>query len=317
VVSVGAEAGIYVDESDTLLVRDNTITGIPRSTCCVSYGGGIVVTGTAPLGGGVVDIRRNRLTGNDRGLVLARSFQDSLTAVTVDSNRIVGSDTTAIFLTGYSRLLARHNLIDSSRAVGVFVDRFATGTADDTLRVMLSDNNITRNGGYGVYNQDGTGGQLGLIDARNNWWGDPAGPRGLYGNEVSVTGDSVSQGVYWSPALTAPAGEVPPAPPFALALVAPATRVSRGGARRAPRPGFTTQPARDLPAPFAPRARAAGDAWASMLAAADRARAAHSALRLDRLRQREVDRQAAEVRRVEQERATQARRIRLAGEERP
>jgi hypothetical protein len=54
-----------------------------------------------------------------------------------------------------------------------------------------------------------------------------------------------------------------------------------------------------------------------MLAAADRARAAHSALRLDRLRQREADRQAAEVRRVEQERATQARRIRLAGEERP
>jgi len=317
VVSSGAEAGVYSDQADTLLIRDNMVSGIAPGTCCLSYEGGVVVTGQAPAGGGIVDIRRNRLTGNVRGVVLARAIQDSLTTVTVDSNRIVGSDTTAIFLTGYSGLLARYNLIDSSRAIGVFVDRFAAGAADDTLRVILSSNNITRNGAYGVFNQDGTGAQLGLLDARNNWWGDPAGPRGLYGNEVSVTGDSVSQGVYWSPALSAPVGVVPPAPPFAMLLAAPAPPMAGGTGRRPPRPGFTVRPASSLPTPSAPRTRAPGDAWASLLVTADQARAAQSALRVERLRQREANRGAAEARRAEQERAAVARRVRPAGEERP
>ena len=317
-VSAGVEAGIYSDLADTLIIRDNTVSGIAPGICCLSYEGGIVVVGQAPTGGGVVDIRRNRLTRNHRGLVLARDFSDSLTAVTVDSNRIVGSDTTGLLVTAYSRILARANLIDSTRAVGVFVDRFSTGAPGDTALVVLSGNNITRNGTYGVYNEDGTGTQSGLIDARNNWWGDVDGPRGAFGNEVSVTGDSVSRGVLWSPWLTAPADEIAPAPPPALLVAAPRAPSGRAPTRAA-RPSVTTRavPESDRPTALAPRARAGDDAWATLLAEADRALASRASLRSDRQREREARRDADAARRAELEAAAQARRARPAGEERP
>jgi hypothetical protein len=309
-VSAGIEAGIYVNNGDTVLVRDNSVTGVRTASCCLFYDGGIVLTGSV-TNGGSLDVRRNRLQGNSRGIVLARSIQGPIPRATVDSNRIVGSDSAGLLVAVYTGVLARYNLIDSSR-VGVLVNRVA-GSPDDTLLVALANNNITRNDTYGVLNQNGTGTQTGLIDARNNWWGDAAGPRGTFGDETSVTGDSVSRGVLWSPPLAAPAAMLPAAPPFAAIVAAPAPRT----ARRAARPAFVAPPEHDLPAPFTPRARAEGDAWTALLTAADQAHAVRSALRIERLRQREADRAAGEARRAEQQRGAQGRRSRPTTEARP
>jgi hypothetical protein len=296
-VTSAGESAIYVEYGDTVLIRDNTVTGTQSAACCLSYEGAIVVTGYVPQGG-LIDVRRNRLMGNVRGIVLARGIQDSLVQVTVDSNRVVGSDTTGVFVTQYSRLLARYNVIDSTRALGVMVDRLLTGTADDSLRLVFTSNNITRNGKYGVFNQDAVG-QPGLINARNNWWGDPAGPRGVNGSPTSVAGDSVSAGVLWPPPLPSPVTTVlPPAPPaFAAGAALGAAHATRGPARRpAYRAGSTF--VAPLPDPFAPPARDERDPWAAMLRAADQARAAHAALRIERLRQQAADRLAERERRA-------------------
>jgi hypothetical protein len=315
-VTSAGESAVYVEYGDTVLVRDNVINGTQSAACCLSYEGGIVLTGYVPQGGRI-DIRRNRMLGNVRGIVLARGIQDSLVQVTVDSNRVVGSDTTGLFVTAYSRIQARYNLIDSTRALGVMVDRTPAGTTGDALLLVFASNNITRNGKYGMFNQDAVG-QPGLINAQGNWWGDAAGPRGVNGSQTSVTGDSVSAGVVWDPQLPSPVTTVlPPAPPaFAAAALQGAASASRAPARRyVPRtlPAAVAPTLRD---PFTPRARAEGDPWAALLRAADQGRAAEAALRIERLRRHMADR-LAERERLGEERAARAARAAAEREERP
>jgi hypothetical protein len=306
-VTNATEVGIWVTYGDTVLIQDNVVTGVQGRDCCQAYNAGILVDGyESQTLSPVVRVARNRLSGNERGLVLDRAFGDSA-VVAVDTNRIVGSDTTGILVTNYSRILARANLVDATRAVGVLVDRFATPSPDDTLRVILADNNITGNGFYGVYNGDGVGAQTGLIDARNNWWGDADGPRGAFGNEISVTGDSVSQGVLWSPPLVAPAAVLPPAPPaFAVGMIGTPPSAP---ALRSPRPAAPTErPAGDLTEPVAPQPRVSGHAQADLLTPADRQRAERSAVRIQQLRDRWAARVEEQRRRAEHEAALEARR---------
>lgn len=310
-VTAGIESAIYVEYGDTVLIRDNTVLDTRASTCCLSYDGGIVVTGYAAQAG-VIDVRRNRLTGNVRGLVLARGFPDSLVQVTVDSNRVVGSDTTGIWVTQYSRLLARYNLIDSTRALGVMVDRSPTGTADDSLLLVFASNNITRNGKYGMFNQDAVG-QPGLIKARDNWWGDPAGPRGTNGSVSSVAGDSVSAGVLWDlPLASAVTDVLAPAPAaFVVSASLAEPGAARAGARRVERRTLSRPDAPPLPDAFVPPA---GGVRAADVPDAGRTRATQAALRLERLRQVAATRAAVWERHAAQAAAREAARNR---EERP
>jgi hypothetical protein len=242
--------------------------------------------------------------------------------VVVDTNRIVGSDTTGILVTNYSRVRARSNVIDSTRAVGVLVDRSATPSQGDTLAVLFANNNITRNAKHGVYNYDGAAG--GLIDARSNWWGDPLGPRCAVVLEQcsgASVGDSVSQGVVWNPALGAPVTTVlPPAPPAFATFTPPAFRAEPAGRAATQRERPAARPAADapdLPEVFTPRPRAEGDGVSGLLMTADRERAERSAVRVEQLRARQALRAEEARRRAEQEAARAARRAQRAEEGRP
>jgi hypothetical protein len=225
VIAGGVEAGILVSSGDTTRVRDNTITGIGSLAGSLSNEGAIVVEAGTALRH-LLDIRRNRLSGNVSGIVINRQLTDTLVAATVDSNRIYGSTFDGIRLLGYSRVLAQRNVIDSVGRDAVHVDRSVVG---DTLQVRFLGNNLTRSGVYGALNLDG-----GLIDARGNWWGDALGPAGTAGEPASA-GDSVSVGVLWSPPLPSPAGDVlPPSPPLFAALRQAVSGVSRLVAPTAP-----------------------------------------------------------------------------------
>jgi len=215
VIANGVDAGVYVNSGDTVRVRDNTISGIGSLAGYLANEAAIIVEANTSLRG-LLDIRRNRLSGNVSGILINRQLADTLVAATVDSNRIYGSTLDGIRVLGYTRVLAQRNVIDSVGRDAVRVDRSIVG---DTLQVRLLGNNFTRSGVYGVNNLDG-----GLIDARTNWWGDALGPAGTAGEPAS-TGDSVSAGVLWAPPLAAPAGDVlPPAPPFAAFVASLATQ---------------------------------------------------------------------------------------------
>jgi hypothetical protein len=64
------------------------------------------------------------------------------------------------------------------------------------LEIHINFNNITNNTTFGVRN-----GQMGILDAECNWWGDESGP-GLFG---TGSGDNVSMNVDFTPWLTSPA----------------------------------------------------------------------------------------------------------------
>jgi hypothetical protein len=68
-------------------------------------------------------------------------------------------------------------LVSQCEVTGARGDGFRVTTAT-SLRII--DCNIEQNAGFGVNNLHGD-----PLDARNNWWGDPAGPAGPAGDGVS------------------------------------------------------------------------------------------------------------------------------------
>jgi hypothetical protein len=115
--------------------------------------------------------------------------------------------------------------------------------------------------------------------------------------------------VLWAPPLTSAVGVIlPPAPPALVA--ATGTGPARVPVRRSEPRSLAAPVAPALPEPFTPRTRASADPWAGLLRAADQARAAQAALRIERLRRQAADR-GADVERRARERAARER------EERP
>jgi len=218
-VNGAIEAGIYTYYTDSLWVRDNLVLGQDTSTCCVSEpSGGIVVSygstgvpGAAVVSGNrvIADTAGALLTNRPSGIVVYRSV-DTVT-VLVDSNVVKGGYY-GVFVSYYSRAHITRNAIDTSWVDAIRIDR---SNADSTA-VVADFNNLTRSGGYGVAALDGVNG---WVDARNNWWNDPLGPSGAFGDTTGVsTGDSVSANVLWDPWLTASNGGAPtPAPQFLIA----------------------------------------------------------------------------------------------------
>jgi parallel beta-helix repeat protein len=82
--------------------------------------------------------------------------------------------------------------ISSNQSDGVYCEFFSSP--------IISNNNITDNTGYGVFNTDSTI----FVDARCNWWGDTTGPGG-FGPGI---GDEVNEFVNFIPWLGQPVGAV-------------------------------------------------------------------------------------------------------------
>jgi hypothetical protein len=239
--------GIQTFYADTLMIRDNAVRNVQASTCNVSgaSGGGaaIVLSHSTPTDD-VAEIRRNRITDvKTHGIVLARDFNDSVVVI-VDSNTVKRADSVGIWIADYSSALIRYNAIDSAMHDAVQTSRFnSTGT---TGSVILNQNNFTNSGRYGVRNTV----TWEWIDATNNWWNDPNGPSGFYGDSSRTSiGDSVSNFVIWSPVLTSPANTPAPAAP----LGAPRLMATAGNAARAAAPPDVPAPGAGAQVPILPR----------------------------------------------------------------
>lgn len=222
-VSGVSDVGILVYRVDSAFVYDNLVTGLgpTRFGTAWRHAG---IAGYENSTGTVMEIRRNRVEDSRAyGISVYRTSADTVTVV-LDSNAVRAADTTGIQIDGYTKVLARYNAIDSAGFDAVQIDRAIAG--DTTVRFTL--NNFTNSGRYGFYNRDG-----GSIPATDNWWGDAAGPSGFYGSGQSLTGDSVSVGVLWNPALSAPANAPVPTPPAALTMALQAA-ADRTAVRRAP-----------------------------------------------------------------------------------
>jgi hypothetical protein len=205
-IANAAEAGIWVDRGDTVLIRDNSVDGLIDAPCCSGYSGvGLLLTPGEGMGV-LTDVRRNRIARAANGMYVYRAFADTST-VQLDSNRVYGSGGIGVWIYGYSKVRARWNTLDSNGVDAVRVDRFITG--DTTVR--FEQNNITRSSAYGFRSLDG-----GAVLAQNNWWGDPLGPAGAAGAPGSA-GDSVSSAVTWIPPLGAPVADAFTAPPAVVA----------------------------------------------------------------------------------------------------
>ncbi len=98
-----------------------------------------------------------------------------------------------------SKVSLKHSTIrDSGRAI----------SGRGTQALILSSNSIISNS-FGIQNSD----PATSIDARNNWWGDPSGPRHPSRNPNGL-GNAVSDGVLFDPWLTEPPADntQPPLP---------------------------------------------------------------------------------------------------------
>ena len=80
--ATGVEAGIVVYSGDSSRIRDNTITGIGRVSGYLANEGAIVVESSSQSRR-LLDIRRNRLSGNVSGIVINRQSGDTLVPAVV------------------------------------------------------------------------------------------------------------------------------------------------------------------------------------------------------------------------------------------
>ena len=104
---------------------------------------------------------------------------------------------------------------------------------------LFSGNRLQGNTGNGLLHAGG-----GILDARNNWWGDPSGPFHPTLNPAGQ-GNRVSDNVLFDPWLTSPDG-APPAPPSPLLEPQPAPQTAPAPvaalAARSPAPAYVTVP---------------------------------------------------------------------------
>lgn len=209
-VTGSIEAGLLVRYVDSLWIRDNVFSGHWPAGCCLSGPSGAVVLESSASTNVVVQVLRNRISDTRaHGIVLNRS-SDTVT-VLVDSNTVRRADSVGIWVNGYSRANVRKNAIDSVGLDAVLLSQFS-----GVPGALVNENNFSRSRRYAVNNTTSSM----VINAENNWWNDPNGPSGSFGDSTGTSvGDSVSNYVDWDPWSTVPIGTLSPAPPLAAAVL--------------------------------------------------------------------------------------------------
>jgi hypothetical protein len=312
-VTGSVEAGIYTRYIRHVRVRDNLISAHDTLSCCLGEQPGAIIISVGQTVDTASEVRRNRITfSRSAGIVLQRNNSNDTVTVVVDSNAIRGATTSGIYVYGWTNALLRWNAVDSTAVDGVLAQQF---TATATLPVVMSNNNLSRSGRYGVNSLNSAR----TVNAQSNYWNGPDGPRGFYGNPSATSGDSVSQYVDWSNYLTAPASTVTPAPaalpviaasPFGPAVRGtPDVRVAVATAPTAPVPPARTL--RSFTAPPEPLRRPATPDGIEGAVALDRLFWSERVSALEAARQRAEGR-AAE--RAEREAARAERRAQLEAE---
>jgi parallel beta-helix repeat protein len=119
-------------------------------------------------------------------------FFNDVDGATVTNNFIMDNNC-GILLNGSDNIdILNNDILQNQEATsGVHLD---INCGPDTT---INYNNIVANTGYGVYNESSN-----MIDAENNWWGDPSGPDDDAG-VINGTGDRISTNVDADPWLTA------------------------------------------------------------------------------------------------------------------
>ncbi len=223
-ITASIDAGILVSSVDSLWVRDNTVASHDTTPCtsCLSSLEGAIVLWFSSATNVLAKVTGNRITTSKRsGIVLERTGSTDTVTILVDSNSVKNPSEYGIRVYRYTRAKLTRNAIDGSGLDALWVDRWTT----DAAALVANNNNFTNSARYGFNTVDGSGA---LYDATNNWWNDPLGPSGFYGETSGAsTGDSVSANVLWSPALVAPQGDAPtPAPPAMIAALSRASVVA-------------------------------------------------------------------------------------------
>ncbi len=178
----GWGGGIYCGWSDTSLIMENTITHNAAYS-----GGGIACWNLCSP-----TIRNNTISNDSAvyggGIRLSERCSPVIIHTTLSENKAYFGD--GIYC--YDRCLPSIDSCTISNNDGIGIACY------DLSEPVIHYNNITGNTNYGVFNYDANV----IVDAENNWWGDPSGPGGV----GPGTGDKVSDFVDYDPWLEQPVG---------------------------------------------------------------------------------------------------------------
>ncbi len=144
-----------------------------------------------------VDICCNEVTGDSDGIIVYGGHDESIeifdNKLTGDGNHsglLITTDLTPWGSEDSTGVDAWGNTI-TNYDKGVEVDSPIVG---NTVTAMVKGNNISGNVTWGAENSDAGS----TLDATNNWWGSPTGPKHATGNPGG-TGDNVSDNVLYNP----------------------------------------------------------------------------------------------------------------------
>jgi len=185
IVSNGNASGVRFDvkgqNGRDLIVRDSTINDNDNE--------GIFVDGTDDISG--VEFTGNTLERNATGIVVRSVDRGSDTLI--DSNTIIGDNGqgTGISIEAVGVVVTNNSI--RKNATGIAARRSENGA--------VNNNNIARNEDFGI---DTSGLKPGeVLDATNNWWGEPSGPKNS--SNPNGLGDRVSTKTTYDPWLGQPA----------------------------------------------------------------------------------------------------------------
>ena len=171
------------------LITASTISNARLDGASITAGGWytpIEIDSTLVRGADVVfgapgsSIRFSTIAGGGRLIISAQQG-----GIIVEEVTVRDAVTEGIFMNGHDVTLTGCEVTGSS-STGILC-------AGDATTISVHGCNLFNNGSFGLSNGD-----LGLLDATGNWWGDPAGPNG-------PNGDGVSGNVNTGGALSAPA----------------------------------------------------------------------------------------------------------------
>jgi parallel beta-helix repeat protein len=150
---------------------------------------GIVVRSSRNLSNVMID--GNTLSANDFGVVLDATERGN--SLYVVNNRITGNNGTGVGLDLMANnAMVEGNVIRGNR-VGVLVEKVSNN--------QIMGNNIVGNDGFGVRIVGAAQGQE--VDAYDNWWGEPSGPKS--DKNPNGLGNRAGDGVMYEPFLKEPA----------------------------------------------------------------------------------------------------------------